>query len=117
MYRISKDIDLSKLIGAFTTQICIGAYDLQFDFGTVHFQVESAVEIVKEGVVVDAWQGGSWPKELFQEILNVPVKSVSMPDDKRIILKFENDLEMHLMDDSDQFECMKITVEGEVWII
>jgi len=41
MYRIPKELDLSKAVGEFTTQIRVGKYDIQFEFGDVHFAVQT----------------------------------------------------------------------------
>ncbi len=113
MYRIPKELDLSKTVGEFTTQINVGKYDIQFDFGDVHFAVQSPIKILKEGKLIATWEEGIWPESGFIEIFNLPVSSVQIPDDRTIIIKFENKLEMHLSDNSDQYESMQISIKGE----
>lgn len=51
--------------------------------------------------------------------MNVNVTKYEVPNDQLIILHFENGVEMHLSDTSDQFESMQIAIEGESgpWII
>ena len=49
MYGFPADLDLSPAIGQETTQFCVGAYDLQFAFGSVTFAIQSRVEIFREG--------------------------------------------------------------------
>jgi hypothetical protein len=119
MYRIPKELDLSKIVGEFTTQINVGKYDIQFELGDVHFAVQSPIEILKDGKLIAKWQEGSWPESGFLEIFNLPVASVQVPNDKTIIIKFENNLEMHLTDNSEQYESMQISIKGESgpWII
>ena len=120
MYRIPNDLPLSNIIGEFTTQIRIGQFDLQFTFGNVSFTVESQVDLVRNGEVIGRWDEGKWPDRQFFEIMNVNVVKYEVPNDRLIVLSFENGIEMHLKDDSDQYECMQIFIEGDPtqsWII
>ena len=118
MYRIPKELDLSKAVGEFTTQIHVGKYDIQFEFGDVQFSIQSPIRIFEDGEVLAAWEEGKWPDSGFIEIFNVPITSVDIPDDKTIIITFENNLEMYLSDNSDKFESMQISIKGESqWII
>lgn len=119
MYRISKDLDLSKIIGQFTTQVRVGPFDLQFSFGEVHFAVQSDVDIVRNGEVIGKWQGGKWPTPQFFDVMNVNVVKYEIPNDRTIVIHLENGIEIHLTDDSDQFESMQISIQGELgqWII
>lgn len=119
MYRIPKELDLSKAVGEFTTQIHVGKYYIQFEFGDVHFAVESPIKLMKNGEIVATWEEGKWPESGFIEIFNVPISNVNIPNDKTIVIRFENNLEMHLSDNSDQFESMQISIKGESgsWII
>lgn len=119
MYRIPEEIDLSKAIGEFTTQIHVGKYDIQFGFGDIHFAILSPIRFHKNGKLITVWEEGNWPDSIFIEIFNVPITSVDIPDDKTIIIRFENNLEMHLSDSSDEFESMHIYIKGESepWII
>jgi hypothetical protein len=119
MYRIPKELDLTKAVGEFTTQINVGKYDIQFSFGDVHFAIQSSIKIIKEGKLIASWEEGVWPESGFIEIFNIPISSVQIPDDRTIIIKFENNLDMHLNDNSDQYESMQISIKGESgpWII
>jgi len=119
MYRIPKELDLSKAVGEFTTQIHVGKYDIQFEFGDVHFAIQSPIKVINKGEVIATWVEGVWPESGFIEIFNVPVSGVNFPDDRTIIIIFENNLEMHLSDNSDQYESMQISIKGESgpWII
>lgn len=119
MYRIPNNLDLSKVVGEFTTQIRVGQFDLQFTFGLVSFAVQSRVSLIRNGEVIGRWQEGKWPDPQFFEIMNVNVVKCEIPNDRLIILHFKNGIEMHLRDDSDQYECMQISIEGNPsqWII
>jgi hypothetical protein len=119
MYRIPKDLDLSKIVGQFTTQVLVGQFDLQFSFGEVHFAIQSYVDLVRNGKVIGKWQEGEWPPPQFFEIMNVDVVSYEIPNDRTITIHLENGIEIHLTDDSDQFECMQISIQGDPdqWII
>jgi len=119
MYRIPKDIDLSGIVGEFTTQVLVGQFDIQFRFGKYHFAVQSDIRLIQHGKVIGVWQSGAWPPPQFFEIMNVNIVSCQIPDERKIVIHLENGIEIHLSDDSDQFECMQIYVDGEQdpWII
>ena len=119
MYRIPNDLNLSMALGEVTTQIRVGQFDLQCSFGPVNFVVESKIVLFKNHEIVGSWKAGKWPDPMFYEILNTKIDKWGAPDDKRIVLHFENGMEMHLLDTSNQYECIQISVEGDSreWII
>jgi hypothetical protein len=112
MYRIPKELDLSPVVGQFTTQIGVGQFDIQFTFGTVGFAVTSPVDLFRGRQVIGHWEEGKWPDPAFYDIMNTEVNSCEVKTDRLIILRFANGIEMHLVDDSDQYECMHIYFEG-----
>lgn len=119
MYRIPKDLDLSAVVGEFTTQVRVGQFDLQFTFGPVNFAVQSPVSLFRGGVRVGNWTEGTWPEPAFFDVMNSEVKRCVVVNDRLIVFEFENGLEMHLEDNSDQYECMQISIDGipGQWII
>ena len=119
MYRIPKDLDLSKIMGEFTTQIRVGQFDVQFTLGQVTFAIQSSIELIRNGVLIGSWQEGKWPDAEFFNLMNVEVVKWETPNDRLIVLHFVNGIEMHLSDDSDQYECILISIEGSPgpWII
>lgn len=119
MYRVPKDLDLSKVIGEFTTQIRVGKYDIQFTFGEVNFAVQSELKLVLNGDTAGIWTDEKWPDAIFREIINVDVVRYDIPNDRTIVLHLDNKLELHLCDNSDQYECLRISIEGSnsEWII
>ena len=119
MYRIPDDLDLSPVVGEFTTQVRVGQFDLQFTFGSVNFAVFSPVTLFREGKPVAHWDEGRWPEPGFYDIMNSTVRRCDVVGDRRIVFEFENGLAMHLEDNSDQYECMHIAFEGDpsLWII
>jgi hypothetical protein len=44
--------------------------------------------------------------------MNVKVSSWEIPNNRTILIHLENGIEIHLMDDSDSYECMQISTEG-----
>ena len=119
MYRIPKALDLSPVVGEFTTQVRVGQFDLQFTFGTVNFAVQSPVTLYRRGERVARWEEGRWPEPGFFDIMNSKVARCEAVSDRRIVFEFENGLEMHLEDCSDQYETMQISFTGNPspWII
>lgn len=113
MYRIPTDLDLSSLIGEFTTQIRVGQFDLQITFGPVNFAISSPVNLFRNEKVFAHWEEGRWPEPGFYDIMNVQIVRYDIPNDRLIALEFDNGIMMHLIDDSDQYECMAINFEGK----
>jgi hypothetical protein len=119
MYRIPASLDLSPVLGEFTTQLRVGQFDLQFTLGPVNFAVQSPVRLVRGGEVIARWQEAKWPDPGFFEIMNTKVSRYTIPNDRTIVLEFENGITMHLEDSSDQYESMQISIKGNptTWII
>jgi hypothetical protein len=119
MYRIPKDIDLSPIIGKDTTQIIVGQFDLQFTLGGVHFAVQSPVNLFRRGGLIAHWEEGKWPDPGFYDLMNTAVVRCQIVNDRLIVIEFANGIEMHLEDNSDQYECMQIKLDESPlpWII
>jgi hypothetical protein len=119
MYRIPAELDLSPVVGQFTTQLCVGPGDLSFTFGPVHFDVQSPVSLFRDGKLVAYWEEGKWPDPGFYDIMNVEVRRCEVVNDRLIAFEFDNGMAMHLEDSSDHYECMQISFDGSdsQWII
>ena len=119
MYRIPANLDLSPVVGEFTTQVRVGQFDIQFTFGPVTFAVQSPVNLFRDGKLVAHWEEGRWPDPGFYDIMNTKVQLCKVVNDRLIVFEFENGIAMHLEDSSDQYECMQISFEGDhsQWII
>ena len=119
MYRIPKELDLSPVVGEFTTQVRVGQFDIQFTFGTVNFTVESPVKLYRDNILIAHWDCGKWPEPEFYDIMNTNVKRCEIIGDRLIVFEFENGIHMHLEDDSDQYETMQIRFADNpaLWVI
>jgi hypothetical protein len=119
MYRIPKELDLSPIVGEFTTQVRVGQFDIQFTFGEVSFAVQSPISLFREGRLFAHWEEGKWPDPGFYEIMNTEVIRCDVVSNKLIVVAFANGIEMHLEDSSDQYESMQISFKGapHAWII
>jgi hypothetical protein len=119
MYRIPKELDLSPILGEFTTQIRVGQFDLQFTFGDVDFMICSPVNLFRGNQVIAHWDVGRWPDAGFYEIMNAEITSCEVVNNRLIIIEFENKIQIHLVDNSDQYESMHIRMKGDPspWII
>jgi hypothetical protein len=119
MYRIPKELDLSSVVGEFTTQIRVGQFDLQFTFGDVHFGITSPVNLFRGAELIGHWEEGKWPDPAFYDMMNTEITRYDIKTDRLIVIAFANGMEMHLVDDSDQYECMQIHFKGNPspWII
>ncbi len=117
MYRIPTDLDLSGAVGQLTTQVRVGQFDLQFTFGSVNFAAQSPVKLLRNDELIATWEEGRWPDPGFYDIMNTSVSRCYVVDDRHIEIDFENGLTMRLVDDSDQYECLLITIDGQLWVI
>jgi hypothetical protein len=119
MHRIPKELDLSPVVGQFTTQVRVGQFDLQFTFGDVNFAIQSPVYLFRGGKLFAHWEEGKWPDPGFYDIMNTEVTRCQVLNDRLIVFEFENGIEMHLEDNSDQYESMQISFKGSpsLWII
>jgi hypothetical protein len=113
MYRIPRNLDLSPVVGEFTTQIRVGQFDVQFSFGDVHFSITSRINLFRGTELVGYWEEGKWPDAAFYDIMNAEVTRCGAVTDRLIVIAFANGLEMHLLDDSDQYECMQIRFQDD----
>ena len=119
MYRIPKELDLKPVVGEFTTQVRVGQFDLQFTFGDVNFIIQSPISIFRDGKLVARWEEGKWPEPGFYDIMNTEVRRCEVVSDRLIVFQFDNGVEMHLEDSSDQYESMQISFAGNpaLWVI
>jgi hypothetical protein len=119
MYRIPEELDLSPVVGEFTTQVQVGQFDLQFTFGDVDFAIQSPVNLFRGGKLFAHWEEGQWPDAGFYEVMNSEIARCEIVNDRLIVLEFANGIEMHLEDNSDQYESMHISFKGNPspWII
>ncbi len=95
----------------------VGQFDLQFTFGPVNLAVQSPVRVVRDDALVARWEEGTWPDPGFFDIMNTPDRRCDIVGDRQIVLAFENGLTMYLVDDSDSYECLLITINGKLWVI
>lgn len=119
MYRFPQELDLSPVVGEFTTQLRVGQFDLQFTFGRVNFAVQSRINLFRENKLIGHWEEGKWPETAFYEIMNVDVKRCEVVNDRLVVIEFQNGIEMHLGDSLDRYESMQITFDGDqtIWVI
>jgi len=110
MYGFPLDLDLSRLVGQFTTQFCVGAFDLQFSLGDFRFIVQGGLDLYRDGIVVATYRADAWPSHEFYSLLNTEVLSAFFPDDKTLVISFTNGLEARLLETSDQYESCQILV-------
>nr|CAP48670.1 putative integron gene cassette protein [uncultured bacterium] len=107
------------MYGEFTTQFRIGQYDFQFSIGDVNFSIESKIKLTKNDEKVALWEAGNWPGSEFYNVMNINVDSYNIPNDREIVIVFNNGYSMHIYDNSDQYESMSISIDGDdrIWII
>ena len=116
MYRISRQLDLHDIVGSEIQQVCVGRYDVQFNFGSGRrICVQGDVEILSNSDIVAKWdEEHGWSSTAFFSLLNVPIEGFSIPHDRLLVITLTGCLSLNLHDSSDQYECMQIYPEGIV---
>lgn len=117
MYRIPKELDLTPIISDFTTQFRVGPFDFQFSIGKVSFSIYSTISIYKDNDLCGQWVSGKWPDKIFYDLFNVEVTNWQRLNENTLIISFANGLEMYLVDETDLYESMIITINEEYWVI
>lgn len=119
MYRIPPDLDLSAVENQSTTQFCVGAYDLQFSLGSVHFSIQSRVELYDGDSLIGRWEPEKWPSDTFFRLYNAIAAQAAAANDRELVIRFKDGLSMHIYDDSEQYESFQIRIAGEgaAWVI
>lgn len=113
MYGFPSNLDYSTMVGEFTTQVCVGQFDLQFMLGNFRFIVQSPIRLIRDGNLIGGWDAASWPDPAFYGLMNVTVTGVDFPDNKTMRIVFESGLIAELTDNSDRHETMQIIVGKE----
>lgn len=62
------------------------------------------------------WTEGRWPDAAFFDVMNCSVLRCSHGP-SQIVLDLENGLSLKLVDDSETYECMRIAIGDDVWIV
>ena len=77
------------------------------------------MNLFRDSKLIAHWEEGRWPEPGFFDVMNVKITRCEVPNDRLIVLEFENGIAMHLEDSSDQYECMQIylEVQSSPWII
>jgi len=93
---------------------------VSFSLGSIRFVVQSPITLARHGHAIARWEPASWPPADFYHLMNTPVVAVEATGNKALAIRFENGLEAHLADESDQSESMQIIVgpsPGTVYIV
>jgi len=108
------------MVGAFTTQICVGQFDVQLTLGDFRFVLQSPIRVLKSGVDIGGWEPSKWPDAAFYDLMNVEVTGSSFKDHETLSIQFEGGLELLLREDPGPHESMQIIVgknPGTVYIV
>lgn len=102
---------LSHLRHAEVVQVCVGQYDLQFNFhpnGNV--SVQGRCELLDNAEqVIDVWENGRRSSIFrFFELLGQSVIEVAIDSPKSFNLLFSNGLLLRVVDDSEQYETFSV---------
>lgn len=110
MYGFPRQLDLSPALGEFTTQLCVGQFDLQFSLGDFRFVVQSKIDLLRSGHLIASWEPGRWPEPAFYSVMNEPVTRIEFVHDRLLEIELESGLVLCIPDASDEYESAQIIV-------
>jgi|SRR5690606_4352794 len=110
MYGFPRQLDLSPALGEFTTQLCVGQFDLQFSLGDFRFVVQSKIDLLRSGQLIASWEPGRWPEPAFYSVMNEPVTRIEFVHDRLLEIELESGLVLCIPDASDEYESAQIIV-------
>jgi hypothetical protein len=102
---------LSHLKGAEITQVCLGPYDIQFNFmPRGNISVQARCELIDStGNLLDVWEERTKPGICrFTELLESPAQDVQIDTPRSFIVRFNNGLLLRVIDTSDQYESFSV---------
>jgi len=103
---------LKHLRNAQITQICVGLYDIQFNFHPRdNVSVQEHCELLDgSGAIVDVWEentrAGMFRR--FPEILMTAVVAVINDTPNSFVLKFANEMSLRVIDNDEHYESFSV---------
>jgi hypothetical protein len=111
MYKINKNISFEFLKGKELLQICVGKYQMIFNFeDSISVSIESKFILKLSHDYYERWESSSKdiPIRTF-ELLNHKIVDVFIPNEMTLQLIFENGDEMMIYDSKDNYESFQVT--------
>jgi len=118
MYGVPADLALSRFEGAVLIQLCIGEFQLQFNFHPrASVSVEGKWELRDEtGLLVDGFERGAKGDALYaHRLLGKKVDGFSLDAPNSFSLRFETGHVLRIFDDSRKYESFSIQ-PGDVFV-
>jgi hypothetical protein len=119
MYGLFEGIDL-HVGGAELNQICLGKYDVQFNFDSgTSIGVQGRVNVLDAGTVLSTWEANAgWSSLEFQRLLNSTVTECYVESLTLLVISLAGGLDVDLFDSSDQYETMQISLsDGRLIVV
>ena len=111
MYRLPADVDWSFLVGSELIQLCIGMHQIQMHFlNGVHIYIEGDFQHEHKGIAHIGGGRANLARRSISlvSILHKVVRAVTTEGDRVLVLQFDDDAIVKIIDDSDQYESFQI---------
>ena len=118
MYGVPSDLNLTPFHGQTLTQICLGEFQLQFNFADeAHLSVEGALQLLTDdGTLMDAGLRGRQPTEYrLHCLLGRTVLRSDVHAPEWIDLHFSGGVTLGVIDDSAEYESFSIQ-PGDIFV-
>ena len=119
MYKINKNISFDFLKGKMLQQICIGKYQMIFNFeDSVSVSIESKFTLKLSHDYYEQWESSSKniPIRIFG-LLDQKIVDVFVPNEMTLQLLFENGDEMMIYDSNNNYESFQVTHKTDTIIV
>jgi hypothetical protein len=111
MYGVPANLDLTFLHGAELIQVCLGSYQLQFQFhptGSIYVEGDWELRDGKGEVIDRSHEEGERPPYQLHRLLSRRVTDTEVSAPKSIAIMFETGYILRLFDNSEQYESFQI---------
>jgi uncharacterized protein DUF6188 len=109
MYGISKNTDLSFLLGKIVEQVCLGQFQTQVHLEDASIRIESKHTLAfADGAREIVWERTGFPSDGISKLLGQTLTGVSVVEDGVLELAFSLGDRLLVFDDSDQYESFHI---------
>jgi hypothetical protein len=120
VYGLTKDTNLSFVVGCELLQICFGAYQLVFSFSQgVTISVESRCDAISDGdVLFAAWRPSEFDSiAALGKLLGERIVSYEIREHGTLMLTFEREERILIFDSNKEAESYQITAKHQTVVV
>ncbi|MEM8773623.1 MAG: hypothetical protein AAGF53_01235 [Pseudomonadota bacterium] len=118
MYDIPETQEFSGLLGKELQQVCIGNNEVIFNFDSdFSLCVMGPFEHIKSGSEVFDYTDLLTKPSSLPSLLNSSIFEVKKENNDYLLLCFQNNEKLRLINDTDQYECFSLNIDGNIILV